>query len=111
MITRWKSPWLAPNAWFRSACSVLVGTPVDGPARMTLMATTGVSMMPAMPIASVISANPPPEVAHMLRTPMWPAPIAMLMTEISSSTCRTQMFRRWACWANHSRMWVAGLIG
>src|SRR5689334_8093179 len=54
MMMRGKSPWLAPKAWLRSPCSVLVGTPVDGPARITLMATTGVSMMPAMPMASVI---------------------------------------------------------
>ena len=28
-----KSPWLAPSACHKSPCSVLVGTPVDGPAR------------------------------------------------------------------------------
>src|SRR5712691_581116 len=55
------------------------------------MTTTGVSIMPDMPIASVIRARPPPEVAHMLRTPIWLAPMVMLMTEISSSTCRTQI--------------------
>ena len=77
------------EAWFKSACSVLVGTPVEGPARMTLMMTAGVSNMADMPIASVISANPPPEVAHIARTPMWLAPIHMLTTEISSSPCRT----------------------
>ena len=67
--------------------------------------------MAAIPIASVISANPPPEVAHIARTPMWLAPMHMPTTEISSSTCRTQMPSRWAWFANHSRMWVAGLIG
>ena len=70
MTMRGKSPWLAPKAWFRSACSVFVGTPVEGPARITFTTTTGVSIIPAMPIASVIRAKPPPEVAHMLRTPM-----------------------------------------
>ena len=109
--TRSKSPWLAPNAWFRSACSVLVGTPVEGPARMTLMMTAGVSYIDAMPIASVISANPPPEVAHIARTPVWAAPIAMLMTPISSSTCRTIMFAARACGAIQWRTPVAGLIG
>lgn len=54
MTMRGKSPWLAPNAWFRSPCSVLVGTPVDGPARCTFTMTTGVSTMPAIPTASVI---------------------------------------------------------
>ena len=94
--TRSKSPWLAPKAWFKSACSVLVGTPVEGPARMTLMMTAGVSNMADMPTASLISANPPPEVAHIARTPMWLAPIHILTTEISSSTCRTQMLSRFA---------------
>ena len=59
MIGIGHSPFLPYIACRRSACSVFVGTPVDGPARMTLMMTAGVSMMPAIPMASVISASDP----------------------------------------------------
>ena len=38
-----------------------------------------------IPMASVISANPPPEVAHILRQPAWAAPMAIFATPISSS--------------------------
>ena len=47
----------------------------------------------------------------MPRTPMWLAPMHMLITEISSSTWRTQMPSRCAWVAKHSKMCVAGLIG
>ena len=67
--------------------------------------------MPAMPMASVIRAKPPPEVAHMPRTPMWLAPMVMLTTEISSSTWRTQMPSSLPWAAIQSRTPVAGLIG
>jgi hypothetical protein len=89
----------------------LVGTPVAGPARWTSTQTTGISIIAAAPSASVMSAKPPPEVAHMARQPVCAAPIAMLMTPISSSTCRTMMpsFRAWP--AIHIKMPVAGLIG
>ena len=64
-----------------------------------------------MPIASVIRAKPPPEVAHMLRAPMWLAPMVMLMTQISSSTWRTQMPSSLPWAAIQCRMCDAGLIG
>ena len=67
--------------------------------------------MADMPRPSLISAKPPPEVAHMARTPACAAPIAMLTTPISSSTCRTMMpaLRAWAAiqWSTP----VEGLIG
>ena len=69
MIIKKKSPCEAPYAWFKSACSVLVGMPVEGPPRCTFTITTGASIIPAIPMASVIKAKPPPEVAHMERTP------------------------------------------
>ena len=47
--------------------------------------------MAALPTASVISAKPPPDVAHMARQPAWAAPMVMFATPISSSTCRTMM--------------------
>ena len=61
------SPCPAPIIWKRSPCSVLVGRPVEGPPRCTLQMTTGVSNMPASPMASVMSAKPPPDVAHIPR--------------------------------------------
>ncbi len=55
---------LRPNiTCSRSACSVLVGMPVDGPARWTSMTTSGSSTMTARPIASDLSAMPGPDVA------------------------------------------------
>ena len=49
--------------WSRSACSVFVGMPVEGPARWTSMTTSGSSTMTARPIASVFSAMPGPDEA------------------------------------------------
>ena len=98
-------------AWFRSPCSVLVGRPVEGPPRCTFTTTTGVSIMPAMPMASVISAKPPPEVAHMARTPAWPAPIARFTTASSSSACLTSTPSFSLCAASQCRMKEAGLMG
>ena len=110
-ITRGKSPKAAPSACHRSPCSVLVGTPVDGPARMQLIATTGISAIAERPRPSVISAKPPPEVAHMERTPPCAAPIAILMTPISSSTWRTMMPALRPCAAIQCSTPVEGLIG
>ena len=62
---------LRPNiAWSRSDCSVLVGSPVEGPPRWTSITSSGSSVITASPIASVFSAMPGPEVVV---TPRWPA--------------------------------------
>ena len=54
---------LRPNsACNRSACSVLVGRPVDGPPRWMSQITSGSSVAMARPIASVFSAMPGPDV-------------------------------------------------
>src|SRR5260370_13814592 len=48
---------LRPNmAWSRSACSVLVGRPVEGPPRCISQTTIGNSTATANPIASVLRA-------------------------------------------------------
>ena len=61
---------LRPNmTWSRSACSFLVGMPVDGPARWTSMTTSGSSTITARPIASVLSAMPGPDEAVMPSAP------------------------------------------
>ena len=46
----------------RSACSVLVGRPVEGPPRWMSQITSGSSVAMARPMASVFSAMPGPEV-------------------------------------------------
>src|SRR5580692_3864962 len=49
------------RAWRRSACSVLVGRPVDGPPRWISQITSGNSTATARPIASVFRAMPGPD--------------------------------------------------
>ena len=61
---------LRPNmACSRSACSVLVGRPVDGPPRCTSMTISGSSVITASPIASDFSETPGPEVLVMPSAP------------------------------------------
>ena len=57
------SPWRPYMARLRSACSGLVGMPVDGPARCTSMVSSGSSTATAKPRASPFSASPGPELA------------------------------------------------
>src|SRR6266702_6404916 len=51
-------PW---TAWNRSDCSVLVGMPVDGPARCESITMSGSAVAIARPSISVVSAMPGPE--------------------------------------------------
>ena len=53
-----ESPFRPNMTWRRSACSFLVGIPVDGPARWTSMTTSGSSTMMARPIASELEGDP-----------------------------------------------------
>ena len=58
MIGSGASP-LRPNiACSRSACSVLVGSPVDGPPRCTSTTSSGSSSATARPIVSLLSEMP-----------------------------------------------------
>src|SRR5271170_5916765 len=67
---------LRPNiACSKSACSVLVGKPVDGPPRWMSQITIGNSVATARPISSVFSAMPGPEVVVSARAPEYAAPI------------------------------------
>ena len=56
------SPLRPNSACSRSACSVLVGRPVDGPPRCTSMTISGSSVITARPMASDFSEMPGPEV-------------------------------------------------
>jgi hypothetical protein len=85
------SPWRPYRAISRSAASVLVGMPVEGPARWTSTTTSGSSYATASPTVSAFRSIPGPLVAV---TPSWPAnaaPSAMFTAAISSSawTVRT----------------------
>ena len=79
------SPLRPTIACSRSACSVLVGMPVDGPARCTFTTTSGSSTATARPIASCFSAKPGPEVPVTPIEPPNDAPIAAETAAISSS--------------------------
>src|SRR5215813_7979121 len=75
-----------PNiACSKSACSVFVGNPVDGPPRWISHTTIGNSVITARPIASVFSAMPGPDVVVIASEPEYAAPIALVMAAISSS--------------------------
>ena len=77
---------LRPNiACSRSACSVLVGRPVDGPPRCTSMTRSGSSVMTASPIVSLFSEKPGPEVVVTPSAPPNAAPSAAPTPAISSS--------------------------
>src|SRR6266700_8233389 len=56
------SPFLPYRAISRSACSVLVGMPVDGPARWMSQTISGSSTETARPIVSALRHMPGPDV-------------------------------------------------
>jgi hypothetical protein len=84
---RGASPWAEKQAWRRSACSLLVGMPVEGPPRCTFTHTRGSSAMVARPSNSAFRDMPGPEVAVMDFTPAKEAPTAAPTPAISSSAC------------------------
>jgi hypothetical protein len=71
---RLTSPCAEKTAWKRSACSDLVGMPVDGPPRCTFTTTSGSSAIVARPSISVLSDMPGPEVAVIALRPANEAP-------------------------------------
>jgi len=102
---------LRPNiACSRSACSVLVGNPVEGPPRCTSIITSGSSSIMARLIASLFRHTPGPLVPVAARAPPKAAPMVDPMAAISSSawTVRTlRCFQR----DNWCRISDAGVIG
>ena len=102
---------LRPNsACSRSACSVLVGRPVDGPPRWMSQMTSGISTATASPIASVFSAMPGPEVVVIASAPAYAAPIAEVTAAISSSAWNV-ITPKSLYWESSCRMSEAGVIG
>ena len=110
MIGTGASP-LRPNiAWSRSACSVLVGRPVEGPPRWTSTISSGSSIITARPIVSDLSAMPGPDVVVTPRAPPNAAPRAAPMPAISSSAWNVVTPKR-LCLLSSCRMSEAGVIG
>ena len=102
---------LRPNmACNRSACSVLVGRPVDGPPRCTSITTSGNSVITARPMVSDFSAMPGPDVVVMPSEPPYDAPSAAPMPAISSSAWNVVM-PKFLCLDSSCRMSDAGVIG
>jgi hypothetical protein len=102
---------LRPNiTCSRSACSVLVGMPVLGPARWTSMITSGSSVITPSPIVSALSARPGPEVVVTPSAPPNDAPSAAPTPAISSSAWNVVMPNR-LCLLSSWRMSEAGVIG
>ena len=79
------SPCLPYIAISRSAASVFVGRPVDGPPRWIFMITNGSSSEIANPIVSDLRATPGPLVVVIPRCPPYEAPRAAPTAAISSS--------------------------
>lgn len=102
---------LRPNiACSRSACSVLVGRPVDGPPRWMSQMMSGSSSITARPIASLFNATPGPEVVVTPSDPPNDAPIAAVTPAISSSAWKVRT-PKFLCLASSCRMSDAGVMG
>jgi hypothetical protein len=84
------SPLRPKMAWNRSACSVLVGKPVLGPPRCTLMMISGSSVITARPMPSALSAMPGPLEVVIAIAPPNAAPIAEVTAAISSSAWKVR---------------------
>ena len=110
MIGSGASP-LRPNmACSRSACSVLVGSPVDGPPRCTSMTSSGSSDATASPIVSDFSEMPGPDVVVTPSAPPNAAPSAAPTPAISSSAWNVVTLKA-LCLDSSCRMSDAGVIG
>src|SRR5919112_4166337 len=104
------SPLRPNSACSRSDCSVLVGSPVDGPPRWMSQITSGSSSDTARPIVSDFSAMPGPDDVVTPSAPPNEAPSAAPMPAISSSAWNVVTPNR-LCLDSSCRMSVAGVIG
>src|SRR3954462_13407773 len=100
-------PYIACN---RSACSVLVGMPVDGPARCTSITISGSSVATPSATVSLLSEMPGPEVVVTPSDPPNDAPSAAPAAAISSSAWNVRTPKR-LCLDSSCRMSEAGVIG
>ncbi len=104
------SPLRPYSACSRSACSVFVGRPVDGPPRCTSTITSGSSVITASPIVSDLSASPGPDVVVTPSAPPYDAPSAAPTPAISSSAWIVVTPNRLS-FASSCRTSDAGVIG
>ena len=104
------SPFRPNIASSRSACSVFVGIPVEGPARWMSQTISGSSTDTARPTVSAFSSMPGPEVLVTASEPPNEAPSAAPTAEISSSAWNVRTPKR-LCLASSCRMSEAGVIG
>ena len=102
---------LRPNMTIsRSACSGLVGIPVEGPARWMSRISSGSSRVIARPTVSDLSATPGPLDVQTPRAPPKLAPSAAPTAAISSSAWKVRTPKR-LCRERFSRISEAGVIG
>ena len=104
------SPFRPNIACSRSACSVLVGMPVEGPARWMSQMISGSSTDTARPMVSALSSMPGPEVLVTASEPPNEAPSAAPTAAISSSAWNVRTPNR-LCLASSCKMSEAGVIG
>ena len=94
----------------RSACSGLVGIPVDGPARWMSRIRSGSSSVTARPTVSAFSTTPGPLEVQTPSAPPKLAPSAAPTAAISSSAWNVRTPKR-LCRERCSRISEAGVIG
>jgi hypothetical protein len=104
------SPLRPQIAWSRSACSVFVGNPVDGPPRWMLITSSGSSAVRPRLIVSCINATPGPEVVVTPRFPPNDAPSAAPTAAISSSAWNV-ITLKFLCLESSCSTSLAGVIG
>ena len=104
------SPFLPYRAMSRSVCSVLVGMPVEGPARCTSTTSSGSSTETARLTVSAFSSMPGPDVVVTASDPPNDAPSAALAALISSSAWKVRT-PNFLCLDSSCRMSEAGVIG
>jgi hypothetical protein len=102
---------LRPNmTWSRSACSVLVGIPVEGPLRWMSTTSRGSSRETASPMVSALRAIPGPLEVVTPSDPPKAAPSAAPTPAISSSAWKVRTPNA-LCLDSSCRMSEAGVIG
>jgi hypothetical protein len=109
-MTGW-SPWVPQRACMTSPWETWVGSPVEGPARMTSTRTKGISAMHPKPMPSCMRLKPGPLVAVRARAPARLAPMMALMLAISSSIWMYPPPERGSWRARISATSVDGVMG
>jgi len=105
------SPCVPQRHCMMSLCPGPVGTPVDGPPRITFTMTHGISVRAANPMFSCLRENPGPDVAVSAFRPASDPPITAAIAAISSSICRNAPRIRGRRLARYSATSVEGVIG